>query len=108
MLFFIPLQFYYFCTRWNLHDTANCLADAISTQGGSALQASCHLEAVAEHLSDSVLQTTAEKVTDSNETRKRDFQAGNKVLKVSAADGCTAQGSDSEDRLSKKKEIVQK
>jgi len=94
LLFFIPLQFYYFCTRWNLHDTANCLADAISTQGGSALQASCHLEAVAEHLSDSVLQTTAEKITDSNETRKRDFQAGNKVLKVSAADGCTAQESD--------------
>ncbi|OEL15007.1 hypothetical protein BAE44_0023971, partial [Dichanthelium oligosanthes] len=52
------------------------LADAISTQGGSAPQASCHLEAVAEDLSDSVLQTTT----------KRDFQAGNKVLQVSVAD----------------------
>ncbi|PAN44855.2 hypothetical protein PAHAL_9G083600 [Panicum hallii] len=63
------------------------VSDAISTQGGSALQARCHLEAVAEHLSDSGLQTTAEKITDSNKTRKRDFQVGNKVLKVSAADG---------------------
>ena len=27
------------------------------------------------------------------------------MLKVSAADGCTAQGSDSEDRLSKKKKL---
>ncbi|RLN39840.1 uncharacterized protein C2845_PM01G27860 [Panicum miliaceum] len=63
------------------------ISDAISTQGGSALQTSCHLEAVAEHLSDSVLQTTAEKITDSGKIRKRDFQAGNKVLKVSAADG---------------------
>uniref|UniRef100_K4A6Z4 FCP1 homology domain-containing protein n=3 Tax=Setaria TaxID=4554 RepID=K4A6Z4_SETIT len=42
---------------------------------------------VAAHLGDSVLQTTTESIMNSNKTRKRDFQAGNKVLKVSAADG---------------------
>jgi len=89
LLFLYLFSFIIFCTRWNLHDTANCLADAISTQEGPALQESRHLEAVAEHLRDSVLQTTAEKITDSNETRKRDFQAGNKVLNVSAADGAS-------------------
>ncbi|CAL4944460.1 unnamed protein product [Urochloa decumbens] len=63
------------------------MADAIPTQRGSALEASCHLEAGAAHLSDSELQTTTENIMNSNTTRKRDSQAGNKVLKVSAADG---------------------
>ncbi|CAN6281331.1 unnamed protein product [Urochloa humidicola] len=69
--------------------TETPVSDAISTQGGSALEASCHLEAGAAHLSDSELQTTTAKIMNSNKSRKRDFQAGNKVLKVSVADGAT-------------------
>ncbi|CAL4944459.1 unnamed protein product [Urochloa decumbens] len=67
--------------------TETPVPDAIPTQRGSALEASCHLEAGAAHLSDSELQTTTENIMNSNTTRKRDSQAGNKVLKVSAADG---------------------
>ncbi|CAN6297742.1 unnamed protein product [Urochloa humidicola] len=70
-----------------LEMTETPVSDAISTQGGSAPEASCDLEAGAAHLSDSELQTTTEKIMNSNKSRKRNFQAGNKVLKVSAADG---------------------
>ncbi|CAL4919134.1 unnamed protein product [Urochloa decumbens] len=66
--------------------TETPVSDAISTQGGSAPETSCHLEAVAAHLSNSELHTTTEKIMNSNKT-KRDSQAGNKVLKASAADG---------------------
>jgi len=45
------------------------------------------LEATAAHLSDIVLQTTTEKIMSSDKTRKRNFQAGSKALKDSAADG---------------------
>lgn len=41
---------------------------------------------MAEHLSENVLQTTTEKIMSSDKTRKRNFQAGNKVLKDSVAD----------------------
>jgi hypothetical protein len=42
---------------------------------------------MAAHLSDNVLQITTEKIMNSAKTRKRNFQAGNKALKDSAADG---------------------
>ncbi|CAD6214561.1 unnamed protein product [Miscanthus lutarioriparius] len=66
---------------------ASPVSDAISTQEGSAPQASWNLEAMAAHLRDNVLQTTTEKITSLDKTRKINFQAGNKVLKDSAADG---------------------
>ncbi|XP_066313438.1 uncharacterized protein [Miscanthus floridulus] len=65
----------------------NITTHAISTQEGSAPQASCNLEAMAAHLSDNVLQITTVKIMNSAKTRKRNFQAGNKALKDSAADG---------------------
>lgn len=61
-------------------------SDAIFTQGGSVPQPSCHLEGVAPHLSDSVLQTTSVEIMNSNKTAQRIIQAENKALKVSAAD----------------------
>jgi hypothetical protein len=45
------------------------------------------VETVAANLGDSVSQTATKSITNSNKTRKRDFQDGNKVLKVSTADG---------------------
>ncbi|KAM0865348.1 hypothetical protein ACQ4PT_043337 [Festuca glaucescens] len=69
-----------------LHDTAVSNSEndneiAISTRGDSPSKSGpCYLEA---HLDDGLVQTTSKQVVNSDGTRKRNFQPGNKEVQVS-------------------------
>ncbi|KAL6637877.1 hypothetical protein ACP70R_025449 [Stipagrostis hirtigluma subsp. patula] len=74
----------------DLHGNPNCV-----TETTSAPQADFCLEAVAAHLP----QTITKKVVSSNKRRKENFQAGNKVINVSAEDGAASSSLACEDSV---------